>query len=97
MQFKTFKINASSPELGEGDVNAFLRSHRILSVERYFSQDKGGYWALLVEYAEDGHADYARPVKRRERVPVTDELNDVEKIKTAFLPSFLMLVLHNLM
>ena len=34
---------------------------------------------MIVEYAEEGHADIARPSKRRERVSVTDELNEIEK------------------
>ncbi len=34
MPFKTFTIPISSPEDAEGDLNRFLTSHRILSVER---------------------------------------------------------------
>jgi hypothetical protein len=34
MQYKTFRITISSPERSEGELNAFLRGHRILSVER---------------------------------------------------------------
>lgn len=81
MQFKSFRISISSPEQSEGDLNAFLRSHRILSVERHFCSDQGGFWAIIVEYAEDGHADVARPVKRRDRVSVSDELNVEEKLR----------------
>ena len=56
-----------SPELSEGDVNAFLRSHRVLRVERHLvDDDTGSYWAVLVEYAEDGHADNVPPARRRE-------------------------------
>lgn len=79
MQFKTFRITITSPERSEGELNAFLRGHRILSVDRHFCSDQGGYWALIVEYAEDGHADMVRPSKRRERVSVTDELSENEK------------------
>lgn len=67
MQLKSFVIPAMSPERSEGDVNAFLRSHRVLTVERQFvNSDSGSYWAVLVEYAEDGHADSARPARRGE-------------------------------
>ena len=45
MQFKTFRITISSPERSEGELNAFLRGHRILSVERLFCSDQGGYWS----------------------------------------------------
>ena len=65
MQFKTFRITISSPERSEGDLNAFLRGHRVLCVERQFVSDAHGvYWAVLVEYAEDGHADGVRKAKR---------------------------------
>ena len=79
MQFKTFKVRINSPEQSEGDVNAFLRAHRVLSVERHFCPDQGGYWAILIEYAEDGHADAARPARRKERTSVIEELNETEK------------------
>ena len=81
MQLKTFRISITSPEQSEGEVNAFLRAHRILSAERHFCPDLGGYWAILVEYAEDGHADCARPARRRERTSVADELNEAEKVR----------------
>ena len=34
MQLKTFVIPVLSPERSEGDLNAFLRGHRVLYVER---------------------------------------------------------------
>ena len=58
MQFKTFRISISSPERSEGELNAFLRVHRVLTVERQLVNDgHGAYWAALVEYAEDVLAD----------------------------------------
>lgn len=67
MQIKSFVIPVLSPERSEGDLNVFLRSHRVLRLERQLVNDNAGaYWAILVEFAEDGHADSAKPVKRRD-------------------------------
>ena len=67
MQLKSFIIPVLSPERNEGDVNSFLRSHRVLRIERHLvNDDTGAYWAVLVEYAEDGHAESARPSHRRD-------------------------------
>ena len=76
MQLKSFRINISSPDFAESELNAFLRSHRVLSVERHFCPDQGGYWAVLVEWAESGHADGAVPARRNEnnvKASLTDE------------------------
>ena len=67
MQLKSFVIPVLSPERSEGDVNAFLRGHRVLRLERQLVSDiAGAYWAVLIEYAEDGQADAVRPAKRGE-------------------------------
>lgn len=67
MQLKSFIIPVLSPERNEGDVTFFLRSHRVLRIERHLvNDDTGAYWAVLVEYAEDGHAESARPSHRRD-------------------------------
>lgn len=50
----------------EDDLNRFLRSHRVLQVERHFCADGGGFWALLVEYVEGDPQAEAPPVHRRE-------------------------------
>jgi superfamily II DNA helicase RecQ len=51
MQLKFFKIPAHDAGGFAEELNAFLRGHRILSVEREFCHDSGGaYWAVCVEY-----------------------------------------------
>ncbi len=78
MQLKSFKINTSSPEVAEMELNTFLRAHRILNVERHFCPEQGGYWAVLVEWAERGHADGAAPARRNEN-NVKESLNEQER------------------
>ena len=36
-------------EAAEEEVNKFLRSHRVLQLERHFVAEQGGYWAMLVD------------------------------------------------
>ena len=68
MQLKSFVIPVLSPERSEGDVNSFLRSHRVLRVDRQFVNDAANaYWAVLVEYAEDGHAEGVSPARRGDK------------------------------
>ncbi len=49
MQFKFFYIPVISPEQSEGELNKFLRSHRVLNVERHFQTEKD-YWAVAVGF-----------------------------------------------
>jgi len=49
MQYKTFSLAAGSSELAEENLNAFLRSNKIISVSKEFvSAEK--CWCFLVEY-----------------------------------------------
>lgn len=53
---------ASDAEVEE--LNKFLRSHRILQVDKSFSPDGGGYWSILVTYHESGAGDIQGDVGR---------------------------------
>ena len=46
------------------ELNKFLRSHRILQVDKSFSPDGGGYWSILVTYQENGAGDLQGDVSR---------------------------------
>jgi len=47
MQIRTFMLPSHGDLQAEEELNRFLRSHRVLQVERHFCADNGGYWALL--------------------------------------------------
>lgn len=79
MQFRTFTLPVAGTGLMEEDLNKFLRSHRILQVERHFCPDAGGYWAVLVEYADVDPQAEVPPAQRRERRDFSDGLTDEEK------------------
>ena len=44
MQIKIFTLPIYSSERCEGELNVFLRSHRILQIERHFCSGNGEYW-----------------------------------------------------
>ncbi|MEI7908712.1 MAG: HRDC domain-containing protein [Verrucomicrobiota bacterium] len=51
MQLKFFRIPAADPAGFGEELNAFLRGHRILAVQRELVTESGGaWWALCVEY-----------------------------------------------
>ena len=52
MQVKIFTLPIHGSEQME-EANRFLRSHRVMTVDRQFSPDGGGYWTLFVTY-QDG-------------------------------------------
>lgn len=54
MQIKIFTLPVIGSEQMEEDANKFLRSHRVMTVDRQFCAEQGGYWSLLVSYQENG-------------------------------------------
>ena len=79
MQIKLFTIPACGDEKEEEELNKFLRSHRVLQLERHFVAEQGGYWALLVEYTGGDPVAEVPPASRRERKDVTVDMTDEEK------------------
>ena len=77
MQIKIYSIPVFGSNGLEEEVNRFLRSHRILQVERCFCADNGGYWAIFVEYAD--YAPDSVPANRKERVDVLKSLTEAER------------------
>jgi len=50
-------VPARSPELAQAELNAFLRSHRVLTVDRRWVElGENSYWAICVDYLEPGGA-----------------------------------------
>ncbi len=76
MQIKTFKIPLGDTSGMEEELNKFLRTHRVLKLERSFCLDGSGYLAVCVEYLEGElkTENGAKPVKR----DVTKDLTEQE-------------------
>lgn len=51
MQLKVFAVPAQGGEEAIEEMNRFLRSHRVLSIEKRMVEE-GGYWSFCVEYLE---------------------------------------------
>jgi hypothetical protein len=54
MQLKVFAVTAQGGEEAVEEMNKFLRSHRVLSIERRLVEQGGAYWSFCVEYLERG-------------------------------------------
>lgn len=53
MQLKVFIVPVKNLSLPEGEMNAFLRSHRVLAVRKEFVSDgENSFWSFCVEYLE---------------------------------------------
>lgn len=77
MQFKLFTIPAGGCYLTEEELNKFLRSHRILHVDRTFNPSNGGYWTFCVEYMDI--ASLASVSSKKDDSDPTEGLSDEEK------------------
>jgi superfamily II DNA helicase RecQ len=53
MQLKLFILPVKNLAAAEGEMNAFLRSHRVLAVKKEFVADgENSFWTFCVEYLE---------------------------------------------
>ena len=58
MQYRFFDISAADAEQAEQELNRFVRSHRVISVQKELVREVGGaYWALCVEYLVTGDSN----------------------------------------
>ena len=78
MAFKFFTIPLPDSSQAEVELNGFLRSHKVLSVDRRLvEQGTVSYWSFCVDYLElssSGSAD-GRPVGQRGKVDYKEVLN----------------------
>jgi len=57
MAFKFFTVPILNSDAAESELNAFLRSHRVLSVDRRcVDQGPSSFWSFCVDYLEQGAA-----------------------------------------
>ncbi|MBO5591566.1 MAG: HRDC domain-containing protein [Prevotella sp.] len=81
MQIKVFTIPLSNAEVSEAEVNAFIRGHRVLQIDRQFSSEGGGYWTLFVEYMEGDPSDKVPPANRRDHRDAAATLTEEQKAR----------------
>ena len=79
MQLKSFVLPVMDNGTAEEELNKFLRGHRVLQASRQFSPDRGGYWAVLVEYMDGAVRDEAAaPANRADKKDYSKELSEEE-------------------
>ncbi len=78
VQLKTFSIPACGSEMMEEYINKFLRSKRVLDIEKHFSPESGGYWTFCIEYMDAESNTGAQQNSKPQKDP-TEGLSDVQK------------------
>lgn len=61
----------------EEEANKFLRSHRVLQIDRQFSSEHGGYWTLFVTYMDSDKKDDL-PMTRKRKIDYREVLSEEE-------------------
>jgi superfamily II DNA helicase RecQ len=57
MAYHFFTIPIRGPEAAQAELNGFLRSHRVLSMERrWVDQGENSFWAFCIDYLESSGA-----------------------------------------
>ena len=79
MQLKLFIVPVKNLALPEGEMNAFLRSHRVLAVRKEFVCDgENSFWTFCVEYLESAPAGMAAPGSKLPKVDYKELLKPEE-------------------
>lgn len=81
MQLKIFDITSVGSEETMETVNRFLRSVKVLDIDRqfYYSSDKVGHWSLLVTYLpQTAGAASSVPFERREKIDYKSVLSEAD-------------------
>ncbi len=76
MQIKFFSIPVQNEAQANSELNSFLASHRVLSVERQLVQDgQQSFWAVCVTYGDQTSAPAERATSKKPRVDYQEVLS----------------------
>ena len=79
MQLKLFILPIKNLAAPEAEMNAFLRSHRVLAVKKEFVGDgENSFWTFCVEYLESAPAGIAAPGSKLPKVDYKEVLQPAE-------------------
>ncbi len=79
LQYKFFLINAKDSEENEDKLNLFLRSVRVVNVQReFFSRGDNVFWALSVEYMDVVGGGQKTSYGRKQKIDYRDVLSDTD-------------------
>ena len=76
MQYHFFTIPIKNTEAAQDELNAFLRSRKVLSVQKELVlQGDNSFWVLAVEYLEGGNSP-SKSVAKRNRIDYKEVLTE---------------------
>ncbi|MDR2573812.1 MAG: HRDC domain-containing protein [Desulfovibrio sp.] len=76
LQYKFFSLPVSCEREYEEELNSFLRSRRIVSIQKELvRQDGGSFWAIAVEYATGEGKDARKSDLGRRKIDYKEELS----------------------
>lgn len=76
MPFKFFTVPIHDSGQAEAEMNGFLRSHKVLSVDRrWVEQGSSSFWSFCVDYLESGSGGDGRSVGQRGKVDYKEVLS----------------------
>jgi superfamily II DNA helicase RecQ len=76
MSYRFFRIPQRAPEEFERDLNAFLRSHRVLSIDkRWVDLGQDSYWAFCVDYVETTASKSSSAAVGRDKIDYREKLS----------------------
>jgi len=79
VRVRFFNIGAMYPTAGEEALNAFLASHRVLTVEKHFVPQAGeSYWSVCVSVIDGGVRSSGSGGAKRERIDYREVLTDAD-------------------
>jgi superfamily II DNA helicase RecQ len=79
MQLKLFILPVKNLSAPEAEMNAFLRSHRVLAVKKEFVGDgENSFWTFCVEYLESAPAGLTGPGSKLPKVDYKELLKPEE-------------------
>jgi hypothetical protein len=86
MPLRFFAVPALDPREAEAELNGFLRSHRVVAIERRFSEGpQGCVWCLAVEYLEEAPRAGSEVLSRRGKLDYKELLAPEEFARFARL------------
>jgi len=76
MQIKLFTIPAFHSETATGEMNKFLRSHRVLEVQQEFvATQNGAYWCYSIKYIKGENNIYNNRKEKKDYRQILDKKN----------------------
>jgi len=79
MQFEFIVVPVQNIEMAQMELNKFLKSHRIVTVQKEFvCEGSNSFWAVSIEYLDDPGEGQKNLFGRKQKVDYRDVLSDLD-------------------